>query len=204
MKKKLLKLGVTLYEPIIGSLLSSMRSEVVHMAVGLGAKNIFDCCCGAGGLLNVLAQQGFVHCVGLDKNPYMLNKCGEVARRAQLVHGDACQLPFASKSFDISTVCMALHTMPLVTARQLMEELCRVSQYCIVADYCLAERNIALPAAILSHIIEALVGGEHYRCYKAFQGQGGLEGFLHSMALNPVMRRSTLGGAGLVVVIDNT
>ncbi len=197
------KLGVALYEPIIGSLLASLRTEVVRTAMDLNAHTIFDCCCGAGGLLNIYSKHNFTNYIGLDKNPHMLNKCREIALNAHLVYGDACRLPFTAQSIDVSSICMALHTMPYEVALQAMQELCRVSKYCIVADYCLAERNIAIPSALLAHAVEALVGGEHYKCYKKFQNNGGLEGFFYKLGISPILRRSTLGGAGLIAVLKN-
>ncbi len=190
------------YESVIGRLLKGLRLEVLQMTESLGEQQkILDCCCGCGGLLYTFLQSNKYCCTGLDNCPHMLAECKKNAQAAQLFLGDARYLPFAEQSFDVATLCMALHAMPLTDAKQVMQELQRVAKYIIVADYCLPERNIALPANMLAYGIEALVGGDHYSCYKEFQKQGGLEGFLYGMGISPLERRMTLCGAGMVVLI---
>ncbi len=191
-----------LYEPIIGVLLRDLRKKVIDIVLNSDENHLLlDCCAGAGGLLGMYLQHTQKHCIALDKSALMLEKCKKNAPYADIILSDAGRLPFATQSIDVASICMALHTMPQKNAMQSLEELCRVAKNVIIADYCLADRNLALPAATLAHAIEALIGGEHYACYKAFQKQGGLDGLLYHMGISPTLRQGALGGAGSVVVL---
>ncbi len=213
------------YEPILGPLLQGLRQEVcalVHLAKhqlehNTSQATYLDCCCGTGGLLHMLQKQEAdntisMRCIGLDYNTDMLHvghkkkyKEHHAAKNQQSqmlwVQGNALQLPFSKQSIDIASICMALHTLSQDNAETILRELRRVAKKIIIADYCLAERNISLPATWLAHGIEALVGGEHYRAYKEFMRYGALEGLLQRMGFVPSLRRSVLGGAGTVVVL---
>ncbi len=198
------RLGVHLYEPVLGFLLRGMRQEVLKISLELGRLDtVLDCCCGAGGLLRMYTQNLPSRCLGLDLSPRMLSITRKNAPKAEIMLADATALPFDSQIVDMASICMALHSMPYDSAKQTVQELLRVAKYVIIADYCLAERNIMLPAAIIGHAIEALVGGEHYANYKIFQSRGGLEGFLHMMGISPHKRHTALGGAGKIIVLKH-
>ncbi len=219
--------AASMYEPLLGPVLQGLRQEVcsiIHGHVLKGQEGdasslqpvcILDCCCGAGGFLEFLQRQNKqiseAFCFGLDISPAMLcaaqkllykNHQGKIQQPC-IIQGDALQLPLATQSITVATLCMALHTFPLAQGKRLMQELLRVASYVIVADYCLAERNLHVPSAWLAHGVECLVGGEHYAAYKEFMGDGALEGFCHTEGLIPQVRRSTLGGAGQVVLLHS-
>ncbi len=185
------------YEPILGPVLKSLRKEVIKLA-NLSEQDIFlDCCCGAGGLLAL--QSNSAYALGVDISMKMLSEAPKNANYAKIICANAAYLPFADKSVDVSSVCLALHAMPQKIATLCVNELCRVSKRVIIADYCLTERNIYYPANFLAHAVEFMVGGEHYKCYKNFMRLGAVEGFLHQMGKEPQNRRMSLGGAALIV-----
>ncbi len=218
---------VSLYEPLLGPILQGLRQEVCALiedtvlneqkcdALSLPYTSILDCCCGAGGFLRIL-QQNIVRrhntfCFGLDINPYMLHEAQKQQQKKEamgkpcsyLIQGDALQLPLSTQSITVATLCMALHTLPAEQGKKLLQELLRVASFVIIADYCLAERNLHLPSACLAHGVEYLVGGEHYASYKIFMAGGALEGFCHTQGLIPLQRRSTLGGAGQILLLHS-
>ncbi len=203
------------YEPVLGSLLKGMRHDVwegvryfaAQHTKGAEPFTLLDCCCGAGGFLQISAQQehmSTVLCTGLDSSSHMLHAAQKRVPQGNFVQGDALALPFANKSIHMATICMALHTMQSESQNAVINELLRVSQRLIVVDYCLTERNIHFPVTWLAHAIEWCVGGEHYACYKAFMRGGALEGLFYTMGLVPAQRRLTLGGAGLIFVVEAT
>ncbi len=209
-------LAAKLYEPLLGSLLKGLRQDVwslvgQHMEAACeeqmpqAPRSLLDCCSGAGGFLQLGVQQNrlpYATLLGLDACFPMVQAAQKRAEQALWIQGDALALPLATKSVSLSTLCMALHTLQEDKQLAIVKELLRVSHRVIVADYCLAQRNISVPAAWLAHGIEFCVGGEHYACYKAFMRRGGLDGFLYAHGLAPVQRCLTLGGAGLVVVLQ--
>ncbi len=183
----------------MGPILRPLRLEILNLANMQQADIFLDCCCGAGGLLqlyfnNLPQGQG----MGFDLSLAMLHEAKNNSPRAQLFCADATCIPLADKSIDIASVCMALHAMPMPMASACLQELKRVAKHVFIADYCLAERNLYFPAQYLAHGVEYLVGGEHYKCYKNFMSIGALEGFLKHMGYEVGIRRHVLGGAGLI------
>jgi ubiquinone/menaquinone biosynthesis C-methylase UbiE len=68
--------------------------------VGLkDAQRVLEVGCGTGAILSELSKQ--VNVYGLDLNPTALTECRVHAPSASLVQGDALQLPYLNKSFDI-------------------------------------------------------------------------------------------------------
>ncbi len=205
--------SAALYEPLLGPVLRGLRREVCQLrdvcvpkGSAMQAKySMLDCCCGAGGLLHMALQEqnSFWQGIGLDMSESMLHEAQKRVPQADFIQGDGTCLPLATQSIHVATCCMALHTLPYVQAQQILQELLRVAQYVIVADYTLTERNIYFPSACLAHGVEALVGGEHYACYKDFMRGGAVEGFLYKQGLEVRERRMTLGGAGLVLLLDS-
>ena len=203
-------LAARLYEPLLGRLLLPLRQRVLdslHVQCPAGGR-VLDMCCGPGGLTGMVASAGF-SALGADLDADMLHEARrQTQSRALLRNGvapgwvqaDARCLPFAENSFDAAVVSMALHAMPWRVAAAALGELRRVARTVIVADYCLAERNLHCPAIALGAGLERLVGGAHYRCYVRFMVKGGIEGLLHHQGLSVRDRHSVLGGAVTVAV----
>ncbi len=191
-----------LYEPLLGSILKPLRQEVLKLACISKDDMLLDCCCGAGGFLKCHINNSGNVPIGIDISLSMLMQAKKNAPSAKLFCADASKLPFASKSMDVASVCMALHAMPLHVAKACLEELCRVAKRVIIADYCLTERNLYFLATSFAHTVEFLVGGEHYKCYKEFMRIGGIEGFLRQMNLEPSTRQMALGGSVLILDLE--
>lgn len=182
------------YEPLLGRVLRPLRAAVAGLCP---PGPVLDCCCGAGGLAALLTGEGRT-VTGVDNDAAMLAMARRTAPMAQFLHGDARELPFAAGSFAAACVCLALHAMPPVTAAAVLAQLRRVARTVIVADYALAERNLAVPAVGMAHGVEWLVGGEHYRWYGEYMRAGAIEGLLAREGLRPSARVSVLGGAATV------
>ncbi len=155
---------------------------------------------------NLTGQGGA--CIGLDMDAHMLAQCQKYTAPfrscVHLMRADATHLPFTSQSIHTATLCMALHTMPLDTAFHVLKEMHRVAQCVIIADYCLAERNLSLPAAAFAHTLESIAGGSHYANYKVFMQQGGLEGFLHKAGYKIHERHTVSGGVVRIVRLQHS
>ncbi len=203
-------LAAKMYEPLLGRLLSGVRAELMSMALVSGGalqegENwlLLDCCCGAGGFLHGMtkAHQDTCFCMGLDIDIHMLQTTRQRVPQGCVICADAAYIPLQDKAVSVATVCMALHTMPYAVALRVLHELMRVSHRLIVADYCLAERNLHMPAVSLAYILEAIVGGEHFCAYKTFIAKGALEGLLYTAGCVSQQRVIALGGAAHIVVV---
>jgi demethylmenaquinone methyltransferase/2-methoxy-6-polyprenyl-1,4-benzoquinol methylase len=103
------------------------KRELVRRAGPLSGKTVLDLCCGTGDVTRIAAEAGPAAVVGLDFTEGML----EVARRttpsgAPVTYrqGDALQLPFPDRSFDLVTVAYGLRN--LADLDRGLREVCRV------------------------------------------------------------------------------
>lgn len=101
------------------------------------------------------------------------------------------------RHFDIAMITLALHEMPHSMRLQVLEELSRVADRIIIADYA-----APLPHTFsgrLAQGIELLAGGSHYAGFKQYQEIGGLPELLKQSGLSSLASYSLLSGVLLVL-----
>ena len=76
-----------------------LRSYLFGQAGLNEGSRVLEVGCGTGAILSELADQASLH--GLDIDPVALAQCRIHAPFARLIQGDALQLPYLSKTFDI-------------------------------------------------------------------------------------------------------
>ena len=96
---------------------------------------------------------------------------------------------------DASAVawCLSLHTLPDALAVAALRVVREAGLPCYVVDFCLAERNICLPAVALARGVMACDAAAG--ACAAYMRAGGLEGLLARADMRPAWRRSLWGGA---------
>lgn len=200
-----------LYEPLMGPVLSGLRARITALCEhpnvlaacpgdGNRPRRVLDCCCGPGGMSRLLRERG-MEVTGVDVSDAMLECARRRAPGVTFLHADARRLPFADGKFDVAVISLALHSMDAETADAVLHELLRVAAVVIVADFCLAERNLEVPATAVIRAVEWSVGGEHYRNCRRFMEHGGLEGLLYRHRLTALSRAHALGGGATVAAI---
>lgn len=136
-------------------------ADLLEPVAGLDA---LDVCTGTGIMALELASRG-ARVTGVDLSPAMLAKASYKAkgRPAAFLLGDAAHLPFADRSFDVSTISMALHEMPLPVRRQVLTEMRRVTRNrALVMDWVKPPRGWLWRQGVA--LVERLEGG----CYQEF------------------------------------
>lgn len=196
------------YDFLLNPVLDGVRQRVARVCRTEGLHKVLDACCGTGRQCAALRAAG-IACVGSDMSPSMLRvaRVARMARVAQAAHvpsavlrADARCLPFADNAFDGVVLSLALHEMPEEMRRGALAEAVRVASRVLLVDYRLPERNIDVPAALLAHLVERIVGGEHYRNYREFMACGAVEGLAHRAGLEVTRRERLFGGAGAVLL----
>ncbi len=109
------------------------KRRVVKLAGAAPGVQALDLCCGTGDIAFSLAQRG-AETTGLDFSPQMLEvaaarqkkRSQSPAGNPQFLHGDAQQLPFAEKSFDVVTIGYGLRN--LTSWERGVDEMARVAR----------------------------------------------------------------------------
>lgn len=167
------------YGNFIDPLLKGMRDKVAtHIS---NNETVIDIACGTGAQVFGLAEKA-KRVVGVDLSESMIKYAWDQSKirrikNVEFVVADATKLlPFADNEFDVAIMSLALHQFPPVVYEPILEEMKRVAQRIVIADYAVPLPNNL--AGTASKIIEFLAGREHNRCFKKYYKAGGLETIL--------------------------
>lgn len=125
---------------------SKIRDKVVDFTNARNGARILDVATGTGKQAFAFAKKGY-DVTGIDLSEDMLrvankkNKYGNVKFEV----GDATNIPFEDKYFDVSCVSIALHEMSLSIREKVLKEMGRVTKpkgVIIIVDYALPKNKI--------------------------------------------------------------
>lgn len=117
---------------------------------------------------------------------------------------DATNLPFPDGYFDYATVSFGLHDKEKPIRYQIISEMKRVVKQdgaLILIDF-----QVPLPRnawAVFARIIEFLAGGSHYRGFRDYLKNGGLEDILMNHGLREECRAYLVSGLIVATKIVN-
>ncbi len=173
------------YDTVLEPVLWRLRRKIVKISRIKKGTRVLEIACGTGAQAVRFKRAGADY-TGIDLSPAML----KVAEKRGLVciHADGTKLSMDSGSFDVSTITLALHEVAPEIRKGIMDEMIRVTASggsLVVADYTVPEKEGFYPwlGKKTIHIIEKLVGGDHFHNYLQFMQHGGLVGFLGSFGL---------------------
>jgi len=117
------------YDFFVGPAMRAKARAAADLFGPVAGLRALDLCTGTGILALELAARG-ARVTGVDFSPAMLARAQKKAAGRGVVFrlADASALDFADRSFDISTIAMALHEMPLPVRRRVLEEMRRVTR----------------------------------------------------------------------------
>lgn len=176
------------YETLVDPLLRDLRKftpEFSHMKAG---DKVIDVCCGTGAQVLEYGRHGII-ATGIDSSQDMLkiatrNRMRQKAVNVSFQLADATNLPFPDGYFDCATVSFGLHDKEKPIRYQIIFEMKRVVKQngaLILVDF-----QVPLPMnawAVFARVIEFLAGGSHYRGFKDYLANGGLDDILKNHAL---------------------
>lgn len=190
------------YDLILGPLLKSIRSKVIDVSKIKKGAYVLEVACGTGEQALLFARKGAI-VTGLDFSKPMLkvarqkNKCYE--KTLNFVYGDATKLQFADNQFDISTITLALHGMDPSIPMRVINQMIRVTKKngkIIIVDYTPHNsKNVwTLLCRYAIWLVERIAGGDHYRNYRHFMKNGGLQELIINVPLKLRTQRTTYCG----------
>jgi ubiquinone/menaquinone biosynthesis C-methylase UbiE len=181
------------YETLVDPLLTDLRKFTPEFSGMMAGDKVIDVCCGTGAQVLEYGRHGII-ATGIDSSQDMLkiairNRMRRKAINVSFQLADATNLPFPDGYFDYATVSFGLHDKEKPIRYQTIYEMKRVVKrdgVLILIDF-----QVPLPRnawAVFARSIEFLVGGSHYRCFKDYLANGGLEDILQNHGLREVCR----------------
>jgi len=187
------------YDTFVEPFNSVIRQIAIKSFPVKAGMKVLDVGCGTGTNLVLYHQAGcLVH--GIDLSPSML----EVARNklggnADLRVGDASEMPYQDKFFDLVTSMLTLHEMPYMIRPQVMKEMVRVMSRegrILLTDY--HPGPIRFPKGWMFKAIilffEMVAGYDHFKNYRDFLKRKGLLGLVDASKLVLEKKKIVSGG----------
>jgi ubiquinone/menaquinone biosynthesis C-methylase UbiE len=193
-----------IYSTVIDPLLRDIRIYAPEFSGMKAGDTVLDVCCGTGAQAIHYAKRGII-ATGIDLGQGMIelaerNKRKQGLRNVSFQIADALNLPFENNFFDYASISLALHEVERTARDRIISEMKRVIKKegaLIFTDFRVPlPKNLAL---YLIKSIEFIAGRNHFRCFKDYIEQGGLDELLRKNQL-PEEKRDYLNN-GLIVII---
>ena len=201
-KKDNYKRVANFYDLIYEPLLKSVRNKVVEISDVKTHNSVLEVACGTCEQALLFARKCAI-VTGVDFSKNMI----KVARKKNkgyektlsFIYGDATKLQFADNRFDISTITLALHEMDPSIRMKVIKKMIHVTKKngkIIIVDYTVPKSKNFWTTLCKYAIwfIERITGGDHYRNYKNFMKNGGLQKLIINLPLKLRNKRITYGG----------
>ena len=177
-----------MYDPLTAPLLRDIRNDVCVLAQSRHLGLILDMCCGTGYQVMLLHRKG-LRAIGLDISGRMLSVARKKSQKGvAFIEGDASHAPFRTARFAGIVVTLALHEKECGVQHRMVEEAKRLLKQggrIILVDYTQPLGLRARVAHGVIHLIERAAGPEHYRRFRGYLKNGGLEGLIDGHDLIP-------------------
>lgn len=190
---------VKAYERFIDGMNKGLKLVGIRMFRPVKGMNILDVGCGTGTHLE-LYQRYQCNLVGLDLSPSML---GAARRRlnesTHLDLGDARHMPYAAGRFDLVILMLTLHEMPAHVRPSVLNEVKRLlkkdGRILMVEFHTGPYQPIqGWITRIIILISEIAAGRAHFRNYRNFMAEGGLESLFYQNDLQVEKQQILAGG----------
>jgi len=170
-----------------------LRSHVHEFAAMEAGSSALDVCCGTGDQALYYSRRGII-ATGIDIDPCMVGAARAKSYKLGLKNvsfhtASAQHLPFPDDVFDCASISAAIHENERSDIDRIISEMRRVVKpdgALILVDY-----KVPLPrliSAYFSFVLEYFAGRDHWRCFRDYMDQGGLDGILERHGLHEERR----------------
>jgi len=191
---------------VIDPIMRGLRVYTPEFAAMKAGDKVLDVCCGTGSQALQYARIGII-ATGIDLDPRMI----EVAERNRKKQGlgsvsfqtaNALNLPFEDNIFDYASISASLHEKERADRDKIISEMKRVVKKegtLVFTDY--KGTLPRIPSSYLSTALEYIAGRDHWRCFKDYTEQGGLDGLLQKNNLQEE-KREELGPLWIIKTLN--
>ena len=196
------------YETLVDPLLRDLRKFTPEFSGMKAGDKVIDVCCGTGAQVLEYGRHGII-ATGIDSSQDMLkiatrNRMRQKAVNVSFQLADATNLPFPDGYFNYATVSFGLHDKEKPSRYQIISEMKRIVKQdgaLILIDF-----QVPLPRnawAVFARVIEFLAGGSHYRGFKDYLANGGLDDILKNHGLREECRTYLISGLIVAAKVIN-
>lgn len=175
------------YDFLLGPFMRSIRRDVLKIVLRLQPKNVLDVACGTGDQLRLLSENG-IDAVGVDMSEAMLRMCRKANPAYDCLLQDATDMAFQNHCFDLVMVSFALHETEWESAGKILQDIHRVLKptgHLLVVDYSKFRRTPLYVRQVI-RTIEFLAGQRHFRNFRRYHHEGGLDTLMDKKRFYPV------------------
>lgn len=189
-----------IYRFLIDPLLFSSHNCAASL-VQKGEK-VLDVACGNGTLSLLIEKNTGSKVTGIDIDPDTLGAAMKAVKRkknsqARFMLMDATNLSaFAGKEFDVGIISLAIHQFSPADGLRVLKEINRVAHRVIIVDY-----GWPMKSGFfwwMTRLIERIAGGDHYRNFKSYMQNGGIDPLLKETGL--MVKQRYLKGKGTLMI----
>jgi len=166
----------SVYDMLLFPFMKRLRKTITRVVIAEKAQKIVDVCCGTGDQLKYLKKAG-IDGVGVDLSKNMLNVAQKGRWKQPCYLEDASNMPFDDNSFDMAIITLALHEKEPVFSHRIVNEIYRIIESggkLVLVDY-LLDNQCPSYLRKMVYFIERVAGKQHYKNFKAYIQNGGLE-----------------------------
>jgi ubiquinone/menaquinone biosynthesis C-methylase UbiE len=208
MKADPYKKNAKLYDTFIGPLTSGLRALGMKMFPPREGMVVLDVGCGTGIHLELYQKAG-CNVYGIDQSPSMLQVArNRLGKSADLYMGDASNMPYQDKEFDLIVMSTVLHEMPRAVRAAVINEAKRTLKEegrILLIDFHpgpIRPLKGWLYKSIIT-FIEFAAGGEHFKNYRDFIANKGLPAIASAHGLS-IDKKKIVSGGNIALLLLRT
>jgi ubiquinone/menaquinone biosynthesis C-methylase UbiE len=193
------------YDRSVEPFVRSLRKYGLKVAPAGAGMRVLEVGCGTGTNLKMYHRRG-CDVYGIDLSPTMIEAAkAKLGEKANLVLGDASDMPFDDDFFDLAIAMLTLHEMPSGMRDPVIREMKRVikkSGRILLIDY--HPGPLGFPGGWANRLViwffEIAAGWNHFKNFRNFIAAKGLPALIAAGDLE-VKKKKILGGGNLAVIL---
>jgi len=175
------------YDKFLHLFVWRIRKKILEIVIRNKYKTILDVCCGTGNQLKLLKKHGIVG-IGVDLSKAMLKIAESGKIKINCHEQDAENINLKDESFDMTMTTFALHEKSNSSGKKIINEMIRLTKIngqLIIVDFSIDSNTFFLARKGIE-FIESSAGDDHYKHYKEYVADNGLDTLLKGLPLKEI------------------